>query len=155
MKIGEVQPGSGRISCEKRIECIVNPRLFNVTEGYQLHISQNVIKIAAGSLSGLHYAICTFIQILRLSKNYSNNSEIYEIESVLIKDEPRFSHRGILLDISLRGRVPTLDYLLSVIDIWSSLKLSYIHLYSRLTPSCDWQLCYSRSEMITLDRYCR
>ncbi|CAB0045045.1 unnamed protein product, partial [Trichogramma brassicae] len=25
----------------------------------------------------------------------------------------------------------------------------------RRTPSCDWQLCYSRSEMVTLDRYCR
>ncbi|XP_014225797.1 uncharacterized protein LOC106651683 [Trichogramma pretiosum] len=159
VKIGEVQPGSGRLSCDKRIECIVNSKLFNNTEGYQLHISQNSIKISAGSLAGLHYAICTFIQILKLNKQSNNNNnennELCEIKAVLIKDEPRFRHRGILLDISLRGRAPALDYLLHAIDVWSSFKLSYLHLYSRLTPSCDWQLCYSRSEMVTLDRYCR
>ncbi|XP_023247490.1 uncharacterized protein LOC106645899, partial [Copidosoma floridanum] len=155
VKIGEVQPGSGRISCDKRVECIVNRKLFNVTEGYQLHISQNSIKVSAGSLAGLHYAVCTFVQILRLSRNRTSNVGICEIEAVLIKDSPRFCHRGILLDVSLRGRAPTLDYLLHIIDVWSSFKLSHLHLYSRLTPSCDWQLCYSRSEMVTLDRYCR
>ena len=154
VKIGEVQPGSGRWLGDNRIECIVNRKLFNVAEGYQLYISQNAIKISAGSLAGLHYAVCTFVQILRLSKN-PNAPEICEIESVLIKDEPRFMHRGILLDISPRGRIPTLEYLLHMIDLWSAFKISHLHLYSRLTPSCDWQLCYSRSEMVTLDRYCR
>lgn len=133
----------------------MNRKLFNSSEGYQLHISQNSIKISAASLAGLHYAVCTFVQILRLSKQRSGNTEICEIEAVLIKDEPRFGHRSILLDISIRGRAPTLDYLLHAIDIWSSFKLSHLHLYARLTPSCDWQLCYSRSEMVTLDRYCR
>ncbi|XP_015587656.1 uncharacterized protein LOC107264182 [Cephus cinctus] len=154
VKIGEVQPGSGRSLGDNRIECIVNRKLFNVADGYQLHVSQNSIKVSAGSLAGLHYAVCTFVQILRLSKN-QNKSEVCEIEAVLIKDEPRFKHRGILLDISPRGRIPTLDYLLHTIDLWSSFKVSHLHLYSRLTPSCDWQLCYSRSEMVTLDRYCR
>lgn len=128
--------------------------MFNTSEGYQLHISQNTIKVGAGSLAGLHYAVCTFVQILRLSKNHSK-SEACEIEPVFIKDEPRFMHRGILLDISPRGRIPTLEYLLHMIDLWSSFKISYLHLYSRLTPNCDWQLCYSKSEMVTLDRYCR
>jgi hypothetical protein len=155
VKIGEVQPSSGRMSCEKRIECIVNPKLFNITTSYQMHISQNSIKIGAGSLASLHYAICTFVQILRLCKHRFSNTGICEIEAVLIKDEPRFAHRAILLDISLRGRTPTLDYLLHAIDVWSSLKLSHLHLYSRLTPSCDWQFCYSKSQMVTLDRYCR
>ncbi|XP_008556256.1 uncharacterized protein LOC103577419 [Microplitis demolitor] len=154
VKVGEVQPGSGRFTSDNRIECIVNRKLFNIAEGYQLHISQNSIKVSAGSLAGLHYAVCTFVQILRLSKN-SNSPEVTEIESVLIKDEPRFMHRGILLDISPRGRTPTLEYLLHTIDLWSSFKVSHLHLYSRLNPSCDWQLCYTRSEMVTLDRYCR
>lgn len=154
VKVGEVQPGSGRFLGDNRIECIVNRKLFNVAEAYQLHVSQNSIKVSAGSLAGLHYAVCTFVQILRLCKN-PESMEITEIESVLIKDEPRFMHRGILLDISPRGRTPTLEYLLHTIDLWSSFKISHLHLYSRLSPSCDWQLCYSRSEMVTLDRYCR
>lgn len=154
VKVGEVQPGSGRWLGDNRIECIVNRNLFNVIQGYQLHVSQSSIKVTAGSLAGLHYAISTFIQILRLCKN-DDTPEICEIPAVLIKDEPKFIHRGILLDISPRGRTPTLDYLFHTIDLWSTFKISHLHLYSRLTPSCDWQLCYTRSEMVTLDRYCR
>ncbi|XP_076162883.1 uncharacterized protein LOC143144407 isoform X2 [Ptiloglossa arizonensis] len=154
VKIGEVHPTSGKLLNDNRIECIVNKKLFNKPDGYQLHISQNTIKVGAGSLAGLHYAVCTFVQILRLSKNHSRSEEC-EIKPVFIKDEPRFSHRGILLDISPRGRIPTLEYLLHMIDLWSSFKISYLHLYSRLISNCDWQLCYSKSEMVTLDRYCR
>lgn len=154
VKIGEVQPSCGKLLNDNTIECIVNNNLFNITDGYQLHITQNFIKVSAGSLAGLHYAVCTFVQILRLSKN-RNRSELCEIEPVFIKDEPRFTHRGVLLDISPRGRIPTLEYLLHIIDLLSSLKISHLHLYSRLIPNCDWQLCYSKSEMVTLDRYCR
>lgn len=154
VKIGEVQPSCGRLSRESRIECIVNKKLFNVADGYQLHVSQHSVKISAGSLAGLHYAVCTFVQILRLNRSV-HSTDSCELEAVLIKDEPRFVHRGILLDISPRGRIPSLEYLLYTVDLWSSFKISHLHLYSRLTPSCDWQLRYSRSEMITLDRYCR
>lgn len=154
VKIGEVQPSCGKLLNDNMIECIVNRNLFNIADSYQLHITHNSIKVSAGSLAGLHYAVCTFVQILRLSKNQSR-SEVCEIEPVFIKDEPRFAHRGILLDISPRGRVPTLEYLLHIIDILSSFKISHLHLYSRLVQNCDWQLCYSKSEMITLDRYCR
>lgn len=154
VKIGEVQPRSGKLYSDHQIECLVNGNLFNVSDGYQLLVSQNVVKVTAGSLAGLHYAVCTFVQILRLCKG-QKNSDVCEIEAVLIKDEPRFKHRGILLDISPRGRIPSLEYLLHMIDLWSSFKVSHLHLYSRLAPSCDWQLCYTRSEMVTLDRYCR
>ncbi|KAM0731335.1 Protein VAPYRIN [Formica fusca] len=154
VKIGEVQPSCGKLLNDNTIECTVNNNLFNITDGYQLHITQNFIKVSAGSLVGLHYAVCTFVQILRLSKN-RNRSELCEIEPVFIKDEPRFTHRGLLLDISPRGRIPTLEYLLHIIDLLSSFKISHLHLYSRLIPNCDWQLCYSKSEMVTLDRYCR
>ncbi|CAL1681579.1 unnamed protein product [Lasius platythorax] len=154
VKIGEVQPSCGKLLNDITIECIVNKNLFNITDGYQLHITQNCIKVSAGSLAGLHYAVCTFVQILRLSKN-RNRSDLCEIEPVFIKDEPRFTHRGILLDISPRGRIPALEYLLHTIDLLSSFKISHLHLYSRLIPNCDWQLCYSKSEMVTLDRYCR
>lgn len=155
VKIGEVQPSCGKLLNDNTIECIVNRSLFNNADGYQLHITQNSVKVSAGSLAGLHYAVCTFVQILRLSKNQNSSSEMIEIEPVLIKDEPKFSHRAILLDISPRGRIPTLDYLLHTIDLLSSFKISHLHLFSRLIPNCDWQLCYSKSEMVTLDRYCR
>lgn len=154
VKIGEVQPRSGKLYSDQQIECLVNANLFNVSDGYQLLVSQNVIKVTAGSLAGLHYAVCTFVQILRLCKTHKN-SDVCEIDAVLIKDEPRLKHRGVLLDISPRGRIPNLEYLLHMIDLWSAFKVSHLHLYSRLAPSCDWQLCYTRSEMVTLDRYCR
>lgn len=149
-----MQPSCGKLLNDNTIECIVNRNLFNIADGYQLHITHNSIKVSAGSLAGLHYAVCTFVQILRLSKT-QNRSEVCEIEPVFIKDEPRFAHRGILLDISPRGRVPTLEYLLHIIDLLSAFKISHLHLYFRLVQNCDWQLCYSKSEMVTLDRYCR
>ena len=59
------------------------------------------IRIAAGGLSGLHYALCTFTQLLRLS-----GSE--PLVPVLIQDHPAMQHRAVLLDVSPRGRVPAL-----------------------------------------------
>ncbi|XP_046665376.1 uncharacterized protein LOC124357531 isoform X2 [Homalodisca vitripennis] len=41
-----------------------------------------------------------------------------------------------------------------MIDKWSSLKVSHLHLYTRLVPSREWQLCYKQSDMVMIDRYC-
>lgn len=62
-------------------------------------------RIGAGSLCGLHYALCTFTQLLRLSVAEPGNSVLVP---VLIQDHPAMRHRAVLLDISPRGRVPTL-----------------------------------------------
>jgi hypothetical protein len=87
--------------------------------------------------------------------------------------------RAVLLDVSSAGRVPLLDSLFSMIDIWRSMKLNQIHLYSRVNTSggSQWpwpytkmyfkqttryfaivssvnRFYYGSSEIISLDRYC-
>ncbi|XP_046384322.1 uncharacterized protein LOC124154554 isoform X2 [Ischnura elegans] len=177
VKIGDVQPSCGRWShCQ--VECTVNDALFAAPDSYQIHITSQKVRMSASSLAGLHYAICTFVQLLRLSHhgevlehNVDRSSELEQsgeshgegarggtvsgLQSMLIQDWPTLRHRGVLLDISPRGRIPTLDFLFHMIDLWSSMKVSHLHLYTRLLPSSEWQLCYSRSEMVTIDRYCQ
>ena len=68
------------------------------------------VRIAAGGLTGLHYALSTFTQLLRLS-----GSE--PLVPVLIQDHPAMQHRAVLLDISPRGRVPSL-VIIYIIPFW-------------------------------------
>ncbi|XP_026288874.1 uncharacterized protein LOC113213876 isoform X3 [Frankliniella occidentalis] len=155
VKIGDIQPAAG-METESQVECTVNEDLFSHRDAYQIHISSIKVKIAAASLAGLHYALCTFTQLLRLSVAAAEQEgRKPTLPSVLIQDYPTQRHRAVLLDVSPNGRVPILDYLFHLIDVWSSLKISHLHLYTRLLPSHEWQLCYSKSEMVTIDRYCQ
>ncbi|GLH15836.1 Poly [ADP-ribose] polymerase tankyrase [Gryllus bimaculatus] len=147
VKVSEGPPGgtaSGRPEPwpAHQVECWVSEGLAPMRDSYQMHINSERVQIRADSLAGLHYAVCTLTQLLRLSP---------ELVPVLIEDQPALSHRGILLDVSPRGR----DYLFHMINLWSSMKMNYLHLYTRLLPGPDYQLCFSGRQMITLDRYCQ
>ncbi|XP_069671476.1 uncharacterized protein [Periplaneta americana] len=147
VKIGDVQPACGRWT-DSQVECVVSTHLFPCSSSYQIHVSATRVRIAAGGLAGLHYALCTFTQLLRLC-----GAE--PLVSVLIQDRPAMQHRAVLLDVSPRGRVPALDFLFHMVGLWASMKVSHLHLYTQLRPGAAWQLCYTRSEMVTLDRYCQ
>jgi N-acetyl-beta-hexosaminidase len=58
--------------------------------------------VTAGSLRGLHHALVTLAQVLRLSTNEEG------LAPVLIQDYPKLKHRGALLDISPHSRIPAL-----------------------------------------------
>nr|CAD7405719.1 unnamed protein product [Timema cristinae] len=149
-KIGDVQPACGRWT-EIQVECTVNEDLFPTSDSYRIHISTEKVRITASNLVGLHYACCTFIQLLRLCKTESISESL---SPMLVQDYPAFKHRAVLLDISPRGRIPSLDYLFHMISLWSNIKINHLHLYTRVAPGCDWPLCFSKSEMVTIDRYC-
>jgi hypothetical protein len=63
------------------------------------------VRISSGSPRGLHYALCSFTQLLRLS---ATEPAGHVLVPVLIQDHPAVRHRAVLLDMSPRGRVPTL-----------------------------------------------
>ncbi|GFG41073.1 hypothetical protein Cfor_01952 [Coptotermes formosanus] len=140
VKIGDVQPSCGKWT-ESQVECVVNADLFPSKDSYQIHINSDRVRISAGSLRGLHYALCTFTQLLRLSATELGS---HDLVPVLIQDYPAMRHRAVLLDMSPRGRVPTLDFLFHMINLWSSMKVSHLHLYTQLLPSSEWQLCFTR-----------
>ncbi|XP_063217542.1 uncharacterized protein LOC134528147 [Bacillus rossius redtenbacheri] len=147
-KIGDVQPACGRRT-DSQVECAVNGALFSLRDAYQIHVTASRVRMTAASLAGLHYACCTFIQLLRLCR------EDGSLAPLIIQDSPAMRQRAVLFDISPHGRVPTLDYLFDMISIWSSLKISHLHLYTRLSPGSTWPLCFTKGEMVTIDRYCQ
>ncbi|XP_054264092.1 uncharacterized protein LOC128987330 isoform X1 [Macrosteles quadrilineatus] len=149
VRVKDVQPSCGR-PVSSQVTCVVNPQLFSHQHAYQIHISTDKVQISADSVTGLHYAVCTFTQLLQLAQAQDS----LDLVPVLIQDHPAMKHRAVLLDIAPLSRVPTLDYLFEMIDKWSSLKISHLHLYTRLVSSREWQLCYKQSDMVMIDRYC-
>jgi hypothetical protein len=77
-----------------------------------------------------------------------------------IEDAPQFPVRGVMLDIS-RDRVPTMDTLKRLIDLWAELKLNEVQLYTEHTFAyAAHPLVWKEASPLTpaeveeLDRYC-
>lgn len=62
------------------------------------------VQISSDSVTSLHYAVCTFTQLLQLA----HTQDSLDLVPVLIQDHPAMKHRGMLLDIAPMSRVPTL-----------------------------------------------
>lgn len=87
-------------------------------EAYQLKITKEAIYISASNNKGIYYGIKTLKQIVRQS-----NLPCLEID-----DYPSIKTRGILLDIS-RNKVPTIETIKKLIDLFSDIKINHLELY--------------------------
>lgn len=85
-------------------------------EGYELYISPDKITATAGSEKGLYYAEVTFRQIKNL---YA------KIPCMKIKDRPRFSHRGFMIDCA--RHIFSVDELKSMISTAADFKFNKFH----------------------------
>lgn len=86
-------------------------------EKYTIKITENSISVTAGSKAGLYRARTTLNQLLLSHKNC--------LPTVEIKDAPRFSHRGFMVDSA--RHMQSIDELKSIIDIAALLKLNVFH----------------------------
>ena len=79
----------------------INEEISNLgTEGYRIRVSPLEVKISATNPAGIFYGIQTLRQLLPVeieSKTIVNNV-LWEIPCITIKDFPRFSWRGYMLD---------------------------------------------------------
>lgn len=97
---------------------------------YALHIAEPsstgapVIRITSPSITGARYALATLKQLL---VRYSTS-----LPSLLIRDEPSFATRGVMLDIS-RDRVPTMQSLIDTVHTLADLKINHLQLYTEHT----------------------
>ena len=64
-------------------------------EAYRLKVTKKGIQAEATSASGLFYAFQSIVQLARESGNAT-----YQLPEVTIEDAPRFSYRGMHLDVS-------------------------------------------------------
>ncbi|XP_071963251.1 uncharacterized protein [Antedon mediterranea] len=136
-------------STKPDIVCSLNRMLFGKDESYRLTINHNQIQMTASDSTGLWNCLCTLLQIIRLCKEGG-------IPSLQISDWPDVMYRGVMFDISC-GRVPKLDFLLSLVDTLSLLKFNQLHLYMMIGQDSSMNIVtmYTPSELLDIDIYCQ
>jgi len=129
-------------------------------QAYRLIISKSGIDIQARSPAGTFYAFQTLTQILRQTA-YAARKKPLKLPCLTIDDHPDFPHRGVYHDCA-RGKVPTLETLLQLIDDLAGLKINELQLYVennfefRKHPQMyDDTTPFTAEEMLTLDAACR
>jgi hexosaminidase len=107
-------------------------------EGYSLNVSEGSVVIEANTPAGVFYGVQSLLQLLpkeiTSQKTVSNVS--WKIPSVQIIDYPRFSWRGLMLDVS-RHYFPK-DYIKKYIDIMAMYKFNRFHWH--LTDDNGWRI---------------
>ncbi len=107
-------------------------------EGYKLKVAANGIDIAANGEAGLFYAIQTMIQLLPKeieSKTRQGETE-WKISATEILDYPRFSWRGLMLDVT--RHFFTADEIKQFIDEMVRFKFNILHLH--LSDDQGWRI---------------
>ena len=100
-------------------------------ESYKLSIDENKISIEASGRAGALYGLQSLKQLF-LASSLENNM----LKHMNINDSPRFSYRGMLLDISRNFYGP--DKIKQILDYLSFFKIN--HLDFRLTDDEGWRL---------------
>jgi hexosaminidase len=106
-------------------------------EGYELIVEKNGVKIRAGSEAGFFYGIQTLIQLLPpevFSRDI--NQQDWKIPCCTIVDHPRFSWRGMHLDVS-RHFFPV-SFIKRYIDLIAMHKMNVFHWH--LTDDNGWRI---------------
>jgi hypothetical protein len=123
------------------------------SEGYELRVVPDGIRIVASADEGLFYGVQTLKQLLR--------TRGARIPALTIRDRPVLAHRGLMLDVS-RGKVPTLRTLFDLVDGLASCKYNQLQLYIEHTfdfashPDIGAGTDpLTADDMLALDAYCR
>ena len=100
-------------------------------ESYQLSVSDDGISISSADSAGALYALQSLKQIFLISK-----LEDTPLKFIEVNDSPKFSYRGMLLDISRNFYGP--EKIKQIIDYLSFFKINYLDF--RLTDDEGWRL---------------
>jgi hexosaminidase len=124
-------------------------------QGYLLSLMPEVFTLLAADPPGLFYGLMTLRQLVRQADPAGNTP------CLRIEDWPEFPVRGVLLDVS-RDRVPSMETLKRLVDLWAELKYNQVQLYTEHTfayPAHEavWRDASPLTplEIEELDRYCR
>jgi hexosaminidase len=107
-------------------------------EGYQLSVSRNNVLIKAPTAAGLFYGMQTIFQLLpeQIEGSAVSTGIKWQIPCVEITDKPRFSWRGMHLDVA-RHFVPV-EFIKKYIDNMAMHKLNTFHWH--LTEDQGWRI---------------
>ncbi|SFB58890.1 Glycosyl hydrolase family 20, domain 2 [Cohnella sp. OV330] len=99
---------------------VFDPQLH--PQGYELSWDAAGLRLAAATAQGLHYALLTAAQMIE------GQREAGQWAHCIVRDEPDFPVRGVMLDIG-RGKIPKMDTLYGLVDLLSALKFNHLQLY--------------------------
>lgn len=108
-------------------------------EGYSLDIDPSKIIIKASSAAGFYYAVQSLKQLLPIAvygDKESDSVEKWEVPCVHIDDAPRFSYRGMHLDVA--RHFFSVDEVKRYIDLLAMHKLNVFHWH--LTDDQGWRI---------------
>lgn len=145
--------------------------LTHALEEYSLTITPQRVTLRGSSL-GLIWAERTLRQIIwqcrsrnvrlaTMPRYRGGDAAPTNLPCVQIEDEPKMRFRGVMLDVS-RGRVPTLESLLGLVEQMSLFKLNVLQLYTEHTFAFRHLPLIGRGhgaltseDMLRLDAHCR
>lgn len=108
-------------------------------EGYTLDVTTGGVSVKARTSRGFYYAFQTLRKILPANVMAGVRDEAvsrYALPVVSIKDEPRFSHRGFMLDVA--RHFFSVEEVKRMIDVMSYYKMSRFHWH--LTDDQGWRV---------------
>ena len=95
-------------------------------QGYLLTIRPGGVRLLAADPAGLYSGVSTLRQLLGQTDPAGRTA------CLQIEDWPSFPVRGVMLDVS-RDRVPTMQTLRRLVDLWAGLKYNQVQLYTEHT----------------------
>ena len=109
-------------------------------EGYELIITPEIITIKTSTKAGCYYAFQSLKQLLP----FDNSGDIL-LPALHIKDKPRFSYRGMHIDVS--RHFFTAEELKQFIDVISQYKINRLHIH--LTDDQGWRIEIDKYPLLT------
>lgn len=107
-------------------------------EGYTIHVSPEDITLTATDPNGFFYAVQSIYQLLppAVYGKQQVKRATWSVPAVEISDAPRFSYRGMHLDVC--RHFPTIDYIYKYIDMLAMHKMNTFHFH--LTDDQGWRI---------------
>jgi hexosaminidase len=107
-------------TAQLQINCVQNGKIgINEDESYQLEIKSDKININASSDLGAMHALETLLQLLQ------NNSTSYYFPAASISDFPRFTWRGLMIDVARHFQ--PVDVIKRNLDAMAAMKMNVFH----------------------------
>ena len=126
----------GRASGQIKLRTVSSVPGIDSPEGYRLDIKPDGILVEATSGAGLFYGLQSLIQLMESGQPLS---------PVTLTDQPRFSYRGVMIDVSRNFRDK--EFIKKQLDAMAALKLNKMQFH--LTDGAGWRLQIDRYPRLT------
>ncbi|MGD2152358.1 MAG: family 20 glycosylhydrolase [Gemmatimonadales bacterium] len=131
------------------IALLLSPEV-EAAEGYRLEVTAGSIAVTASTHAGLFYGLQTLRQLLP-ADGAPTAAAALQVPAVTIEDEPRFSYRGMHLDVG-RHFFPV-SFIKRYIDLLAMYKMNTFHWH--LTEDQGWRIEIGKYPRLTEVGSCR